>query len=30
MSPAARLLALLVRGYQRWVSPALGEHCRFA
>ena len=30
MSPVARLLALLVRGYQRWISPALGQHCRFA
>lgn len=23
-------LLLLIRGYQRWVSPALGQHCRFA
>jgi putative membrane protein insertion efficiency factor len=25
-----RLLVLLVRGYQRWLSPALGDRCRFA
>ncbi len=30
MSPVARLLAHVVRGYQRWISPALGDHCRFA
>ncbi|MCE2943807.1 MAG: membrane protein insertion efficiency factor YidD [Lysobacteraceae bacterium] len=26
--PAAALLAAL-RGYKRWVSPVLGQHCRF-
>ena len=25
-----RLLVLLIRFYQRWISPALGERCRFA
>ena len=25
-----RLLLVLIRAYQRWVSPALGERCRFA
>jgi putative membrane protein insertion efficiency factor len=30
MSPAVRVLLVLVRGYRRWVSPALGPHCRFA
>lgn len=30
MSPLARLLTALLRGYQRWISPALGQHCRFA
>lgn len=25
-----RLLLLLIRGYQRWISPALGPRCRFA
>ena len=25
-----RLLVLPVRGYQRWISPATGQHCRFA
>ena len=23
-------LVLLIRFYQRWISPALGERCRFA
>jgi putative membrane protein insertion efficiency factor len=23
-------LLLLIRGYQHWISPALGERCRFA
>jgi hypothetical protein len=26
----ARLVLLLIRGYQRWISPALGPRCRFA
>lgn len=26
----ARLALLLIAGYQRWVSPALGPRCRFA
>lgn len=26
----ARLLIAPVHGYQRWISPAMGEHCRFA
>jgi putative membrane protein insertion efficiency factor len=30
MTPAARLLVLLVRGYQRVLSPLLGPRCRFA
>jgi uncharacterized protein len=25
-----RPLLLLIRFYQRWISPALGERCRFA
>lgn len=28
--PLALPLLLLIRFYQRWVSPALGERCRFA
>ncbi|HVY08901.1 MAG TPA: membrane protein insertion efficiency factor YidD [Mycobacteriales bacterium] len=24
-----RLLLALFRGYQRWVSPLFGQHCRF-
>ena len=28
-SRAARPLVLLVRGYQRWISPALPPTCRF-
>ena len=28
--PVARLLLLLVGGYRRWISPALGPRCRFA
>lgn len=28
-SPAARLLVVLLIGYQRFVSPLLGPHCRF-
>lgn len=30
MSPLARLLLALVGGYRRWISPLLGQHCRFA
>lgn len=30
MSPAARLLAALVRAYRLLVSPLLGPRCRFA
>ena len=26
----ARLVLLLISGYQRWISPALGPRCRFA
>ena len=29
MSPAARLLSALVRGYQLILSPYLGSQCRF-
>ena len=25
-----RLLLLPLRFYQRWISPAMGQHCRFA
>lgn len=25
-----RLLLALISGYQRWISPALGQRCRFA
>lgn len=28
-SPAAALAVLLIRGYQRFISPLLGAHCRF-
>jgi putative membrane protein insertion efficiency factor len=28
--PLARLLLVVVEGYQRWISPALAPHCRFA
>jgi putative membrane protein insertion efficiency factor len=28
--PVARLLVLPIRAYQRWISPAMGQHCRFA
>ena len=24
-----RCLVLLIRGYQKWISPLLGPHCRF-
>lgn len=27
--PAARAADRLIAGYQRWLSPALGAHCRF-
>ncbi|NLN94524.1 MAG: membrane protein insertion efficiency factor YidD [Candidatus Hydrogenedens sp.] len=23
------ILILVIRGYQRWISPLLGSHCRF-
>ena len=26
----SRLLLALLRGYRRWISPLLGERCRFA
>ncbi len=29
MSPSARILVWLFRGYQRFISPLLGPHCRF-
>ena len=25
----AKMLVAMVRGYQRWISPLLGPHCRF-
>jgi putative membrane protein insertion efficiency factor len=28
--PVARGLLVLVGGYRRWISPALGPRCRFA
>ena len=30
MSPVARVLVAVIRGYQRFVSPLLGPRCRFA
>jgi len=24
-----RVMGLLIRGYQYWISPLLGRHCRF-
>lgn len=30
MTPLARLLVLLIRGYQVALSPMLGRRCRFA
>lgn len=24
-----RIMGLLIRGYQYWISPLLGRHCRF-
>jgi uncharacterized protein len=29
ITPAARVLMLLVRGYRRFLSPLLGQQCRF-
>ncbi|REE97274.1 membrane protein insertion efficiency factor YidD [Thermomonospora umbrina] len=29
ISPAARPLVLIVRGYRRFLSPLLGQQCRF-
>ncbi|WP_071846609.1 membrane protein insertion efficiency factor YidD [Tatumella saanichensis] len=29
LSPGARLLIVLIRVYQRAISPLLGPHCRF-
>ncbi|MQY05279.1 membrane protein insertion efficiency factor YidD [Actinomadura macrotermitis] len=29
IGPAARVLILLVRGYRRFLSPLLGQQCRF-
>lgn len=29
MTPAARLLVLLLAGYRRFISPLLGPHCRY-
>lgn len=28
--PAARLLVRLISAYRRWISPLLGQRCRFA
>lgn len=28
-SPLARLVIGLLHGYQTWISPLLGPHCRF-
>ena len=30
MSPAARLLLAPIAFYRRWISPPLGQRCRFA
>jgi len=30
VSPAARLLLRLIAFYRRWISPALGQRCRFS
>lgn len=27
--PAARVALLLITGYRRWISPLLGDHCRY-
>jgi putative membrane protein insertion efficiency factor len=29
MSPAATVLGVLIRAYQRWISPLFGPRCRF-
>ena len=29
MSPLARLLTLMIRGYRRFLSPLMAPHCRF-
>jgi putative membrane protein insertion efficiency factor len=29
MSPLARIMALSISAYRRWISPALPAHCRF-
>jgi putative membrane protein insertion efficiency factor len=29
MNLAVRVSVCLIRGYQRWLSPLLGAHCRF-
>jgi putative membrane protein insertion efficiency factor len=28
--PAARLLVAVIAAYRRWISPLLGQRCRFA
>jgi putative membrane protein insertion efficiency factor len=28
-NPGQRLASALLRGYKRWISPLLGQHCRF-
>ncbi len=28
--PLRRITLVAIRGYQRWISPALGQRCRFA
>lgn len=28
-NPGQRTATLLLRGYKRWLSPVLGQHCRF-
>ncbi|HNZ48241.1 MAG TPA: membrane protein insertion efficiency factor YidD [Candidatus Hydrogenedentes bacterium] len=25
----SNILILMIRGYQKWISPLLGSHCRF-
>lgn len=29
LSPGAKAVIILIRGYQRFISPLLGPHCRF-
>lgn len=29
LSPGAKFFIILIRGYQRFISPLLGPHCRF-